>query len=378
MRVQQPSETDLTSLLACCLMVCFSLPEASVDVTYKISSGDPDGSFTVDPGTGALRTGRPLDHELWPSLELEIQASSGSPPIFDHARVRITITDVNDNPPSFLPSSSESLLLPEATRVGAVVYRVRAEDRDYGANGQLSFELLSPENQRTFSVDRSSGEIRLIGTLSYRNAPQYDLRVLAKDAGVPQLSATFRLVVQVRAEDGQGPVFDTLTYRVELKENAPLNTRFLQVRALSRDQGGDSAHDSASTRLSYHLRADGDAAGFGIAPDSGWLFVKSAVDREAKEMYLLTVLASSGSGHTKKTGSATVRVSVTDENDNSPRFSQERVFLAVRENLPAGSGFGRVSATDGDAGLNSRLSYRLLHTDRNFQINSLTGEKILL
>lgn len=79
----------------------------------------------------------------------------------------------------------------------------------------------------------------------------------------------------------------------------------------------------------------------------------------------------------KKTGSATVRVSVTDENDNSPRLSQERVFLAVRENLPAGTGFGRVSATDRDAGLNSRLTFRLLHTDRNFQINSQTGEQAM-
>ncbi len=114
--------------------------------------------------------------------------------------------------------------------------------------------------------------------------------------------------------------------------------------------------------------------GLALCTDSGWLFVKSALDREAKEMYLLTVLATSGNGQLKKTGSTTVRVSVMDENDNTPRFTQERAFLAVRENLPAGTGFGRVSATDRDAGLNGRLSYRLLHLDRHFQINSHTGE----
>ncbi|KAF4082073.1 hypothetical protein AMELA_G00147500 [Ameiurus melas] len=342
------------------------------DISYTISSGDPEGYFTVDIETGALRTSLPLDHEAWPSLELEVQARSGSPPVFAQTLVRITITDVNDNTPTFLPSSSESLLLPEATKMGTIVYRVKAEDRDSGANGQLSFDLLSSEGQRTFSVDRSSGEIRLIGSLSYESAPRYDLLVLAKDCGAPQLSATFTLVVHIQAENDQGPVFDTMTYRVELKENTPLNTRFLQVRALSRDHGGNGASSSSSTPLSYHLRPDGDAAGFGIVSESGWLFVKSALDREAKDIYMLTVLASSGRGQLKKTGSATVRVSVTDENDNSPRFSQERVFLAVRENLPAGTGFGRVSATDRDAGLNSRLTFKLLHTDRNFQINSQT------
>uniref|UniRef100_A0A8C9VBP1 Protocadherin-16 n=1 Tax=Scleropages formosus TaxID=113540 RepID=A0A8C9VBP1_SCLFO len=347
---------------------------ASKDVFYTICSGDPDGYFTVDPETGVLRTSRPLDHEAWPSLELEVQARSGSPPAFGQTRVRITVADVNDNAPTFLPSSSESLLLPEATALGAVVYRVRAEDPDSGPNGRLSFDLaLVSGTQRTFSVDRTSGEIRLVGVLSYEMAPRHDLLITARDSGAPQLSATFTLVVHVQAEDDQGPTFDTLTYRVELREGTPVNTCFLQVRALHREAGGTGGN-AASGPLAYHLRPDGDAAGFGIAADSGWLFVKTALDREAKDLYLLTVLATSGSGQLKKTGSATVRVSVTDENDNAPRLAQELAFLAVRENLPAGTGFGRVLASDRDAGQNSRLTYRFLHADRNFQISSQTGE----
>lgn len=299
-----------------------------------------------------------------------MQARSGNPPAFGQTRVHITIADVNDNPPVFLPSSSESLLLPEHTEMGTVVYRVQAEDRDSAVNGQLTFDLSSSNGlQRIFSVERSSGEIRLVGSLSYENTPRYDLQVIAKDSGVPQLSATFMLVVHVQAENDQGPVFDTLTYRVELKEGTPISTRFLQVRALNRETP-TSGHIAP---LAYHLRPDGDAAGFGIAADSGWLFVKSALDREVKDMYLLTVLASTGHGQLKKTGSATVRISVTDENDNSPRLTQERVFMAVRENLPPGTGFGHVLATDRDSGPNGRLAYRFLHPDRHFQINTHTG-----
>ncbi|XP_026137609.1 protocadherin-16-like [Carassius auratus] len=347
----------------------------SKDISYTISSGDPTGYFTIDSETGALRTSLPLDHEAQPSLNLEVQAHCGNPPAFGQTRVRITVSDVNDNAPVFLPSSSESLILPEDTRMGTVVYKVQAEDHDSGPNGLLSFDLFTGGAQRTFSIDRNSGQIRLIGSLSYEAMPRYDLQVIAKDSGAPQLSSTFTLVIHVQAENGQGPMFDSLTYRVELKESTPLNTRFLQVRAVNRDGGITPGPSStSSTPLAYHLHPDGDAAGFGIVSDSGWLFVKSALDREAKEMYLLTVLATSGNGQLKKTGSATVRVSVMDENDNTPRFTQERVFLAVRENLPAGTGFGRVSASDRDAGLNGRLSYRLLHLDRHFQINSHTGE----
>uniref|UniRef100_A0A8C7XTF0 Protocadherin-16 n=1 Tax=Oryzias sinensis TaxID=183150 RepID=A0A8C7XTF0_9TELE len=352
----------------------------SKGIYYSISSGDPDGYFTVDSTSGTIRTALPLDHETCSSLDLEIQARYGSPPSYGTSRVHISISDINDNAPTFLPSSSESLLLPEVTKMGTVIYRIQATDKDSGHNGQLSFDLISAgaagsSGQRTFGIDRGSGEVRLIGSLSYDSVPRYDLQVIAKDGGAPQLSSTFTLVVHIQAQDAQGPNFDTLTYRVELRENAPLNTRFLQVRALNREASGNGGSSSSiSSSISYRLRPDGDAAGFGIMPDSGWLFVRSSLDREAKDMYLLTVLATSRHSGTGRTGSATVRVTVTDENDNSPRLSQERVFLAVRENLLAGTGFGRVSATDRDAGLNARLTYRLLHADKHFQINSQTGE----
>ncbi|KAM8835014.1 protocadherin-16 [Synchiropus picturatus] len=350
---------------------------ASEKIFYSISSGDPEGLFAVDGSSGTIRTTQPLDHETCSRLDLEIQARAGSPPAYGTSRVRLTISDVNDNAPTFLPSSSESLLLPEVTKMGAVIYRIQATDKDSGHNGQLSFDLISAgvagsSGQRTFGVDRGSGEVRLVGSLSYESVARYDLQVLAKDGGAPQLSSTFTLVVHVQAHDAQGPNFDTLIYRVELRENTAPHTRFLQVRALNREgKGGGS---SPSSPVSYRLRADGDAAGFGVVPDSGWLFVRSGLDREVKDMYLLTVLATSGPRGAARTGSATVRVTVTDENDNSPRLSQERVFLAVRENLMGGTGFGRVSATDRDSDVNARLSYRLLHADRHFQINAQTGE----
>ncbi|KAJ7997604.1 hypothetical protein DPEC_G00230730 [Dallia pectoralis] len=359
-------------------------------ISYSISSGDPEGYFTVDPTSGALRTSLPLDHEAHPSLELEVQACYGSPPAYGTTLVHIAVSDVNDNAPTFLTSSYESLLLPEETKMGAVVYRIQASDRDSGPNGQLSFDLVSSGpgdsgGQRMFGVDRGNGELRLIGVLNYESSPRYDLQVIAKDGGVPQLSSTFTLVIHVQTQDAHGPTFDTLTYRVELRENTPLNTRFLQVRALNREAAGNGA--SSSSSVLYRILPDGDAAGFGVVADSGWLFVRSSLDREAKGLYVLTMLASSDTGdqgvaggvaggvtRVGRTGSATVMVTVTDENDNSPRLSPERVFLAVRENLPAGSGFGQVVATDRDAGLNARLSYRFQHSDRHFQINSHTGE----
>ncbi|XP_068026259.1 LOW QUALITY PROTEIN: protocadherin-16 [Melanerpes formicivorus] len=340
-------------------------PGHAEDIFYSISSGDPHGYFSIDSASGQLRTSLVLDHESQAALTLDVQARSGSPPAYSQARVRIAVSDVNDNAPAF-PAPSDSILLPEATPPGTAVYTLQAEDRDGGANSQVSFELAAG-GAGAFVVEPSSGTVRLASALRYEAGAGYELLVVARDGGAPQLSATFTLLVHVQAEHDHAPVFDTLTYRVELREGVPVGTRFLQVRARARGAEGPA--------LAYHLRADGDAASFGIAPDSGWLYVRSALDREARELYLLTVLASAGgAGEARGTGSSTVRVSITDENDNSPRLSQERYFFTVPENQAPGSSVGRVMATDRDAGQNGRLSYRLLPPDPGFLIHPQTGE----
>ncbi|XP_009953897.1 PREDICTED: protocadherin-16, partial [Leptosomus discolor] len=343
-------------------------PGHADDIFYSISSGDPHGYFSIDSASGQLRTSLPLDHESQAVLILDVQARSGSPPAYSNTRVKISVSDVNDNVPVF-PAPSDSILLPEATEPGTTVYTLQAEDHDSGANGQVNFELVSG-GDGTFSVERSSGAVRLIGALQYEASAAYRLAIVARDGGVPQLSSTFTLLVHVQAEHDNGPIFDTLTYRVEVQEGVPVSTRFLQVRALARD--------AESVTLTYHLRADGDAASFGIVPESGWLYVKSALDRETRDLYVLTVLASAGGsgagGEARKTGTSTVRISITDENDNSPRLSEERYFFTVPENQAPGSSVGRVMASDRDAGQNSRLTYRLLQHDPNFLIHTQTGE----
>lgn len=335
-------------------------------VFYSISAGDPQGHFSIDPSSGQLHTNLALDHEAQSILTLEVQARSGSPPAYSSARVQITVSDINDNPPRF-PLSSDSVSLPEGAALGTIVYTVQAEDPDSGANGQVHFELAS-RGMAAFGVERLSGKVRLMGALHQESLSPYKLLILAQDGGTPRLSATFTLLVHMQAEDQLGPLFDTLTYRVEVREGVPVGTHFLQVRALAREH---------NALLAYHLRADGDATSFGIAPDTGWLHVRRTLDREVQELYVLTVFAVAGEGEGRQTGTSTVRVTVTDENDNSPRLSEERYFFTVVENRPAGSSVGRVIATDWDAGPNSRLTFRLVPHEGHFLIHTQTGERTL-
>ncbi|XP_078259032.1 protocadherin-16-like [Rhinoraja longicauda] len=336
----------------------------SDSVFYTISSGDPNGYFAVDRATGQIRTKAELDHESDAVVTLDVQAHSGSPPAYSGTKVKVTISDINDNKPTFA-TSSESILVPESTELGSVIYTASAGDQDSGANGQVQYNLAS-SSQRSFSIDRTSGQLRLIGPLSYEAAARYELEIVAKDSGAPQLSSTFTLVVHVQGQSNTAPIFDTLTYRVEVKEGTAINRRFLQVRALSQDTKGH--------QVTYHLRPDQDSASFGIVPESGWLFVRSALDRENRDVFSLTVVASSIEGELTKTGTAMVHIAITDENDNAPTLSEDRYFFTAQENVPAPATVGRVLATDRDQGLNSKLTYRLQPPHSSFHINPQTGE----
>lgn len=63
-------------------------------VRYSIYSGDPDGYFSIDPTSGNIRIANTLDHETKPQVLLNIQATSGEPPVYGHTQV-ITIQPDN-------------------------------------------------------------------------------------------------------------------------------------------------------------------------------------------------------------------------------------------------------------------------------------------
>ncbi|EOA93033.1 Protocadherin gamma-A1, partial [Anas platyrhynchos] len=65
------------------------------------------------------------------------------------------------------------------------------------------------------------------------------------------------------------------------------------------------------------------------------------------------VLRASDGGEPARTGTARIRVSVLDANDNAPVFSQAVYAVRVPEDVPVGSTLLTLTATDGDEGLYS-------------------------
>lgn len=71
--------------------------------------------------------------------------------------------------------------------------------------------------------------------------------------------------------------------------------------------------------------------------------------------------------------STSVIVHVLDENDNSPTFLHDVLFLKVKESPVPQGVIGKITAIDRDSGKNGQLSYFLLSDGKFFKMNPNTG-----
>ncbi|NXH61788.1 PCDGA protein, partial [Rhabdornis inornatus] len=148
------------------------------------------------------------------------------------------------------------------------------------------------------------------------------------------------------------------------------------------------AHDPDSGRnslQSYELSGDEH---FSLAVQAGpggdqrpELVLAKALDREEAAFHELVLRAIDG-GDPARTGTARIRVTVLDVNDNAPVFSQAEYTVRVPEDVPVGSVLVTVTATDSDEGLNGQVKYSLKKSTgkalKMLQLNSDTGEITLL
>ncbi|XP_067909921.1 cadherin-20-like [Heterodontus francisci] len=90
----------------------------------------------------------------------------------------------------------------------------------------------------------------------------------------------------------------------------------------------------------------------------------SNMDREVKDGYQVVVQAKDMGGQMGGlSGTTTVNITLTDVNDNPPRFPQKLYQMSVMESAMVGSAVGRILAKDADEGLNAELSYSFIDGD---------------
>ena len=329
-------------------------------LSYSLSGTDA-ARFTIDPATGAVRFTaspdfeNPGDNDGDNIYDIVVTASDGTNSA--EQPVAITVTNVNDNTPSFTSATSAGVA--ENRTVDSVVYTAMATDAD---GDPLSYSL-SGTDAALFTIDPATGAVRFIASPDFENPGDadrdnvYDIVVTASDG---DNSANHDVTIRVTNVNDNTPSF-TSAASASVAENRTADS--VVYRAMAADGDGDP--------LSYSLSGT-DAARFMIDPNTGAVRfiappdVENPGDADRDNVYDIVVTAFDGSNRTNQP----VAITVTNVNDNTPSFTSAD-SVSVTENQPVDSVVYRATATDADG---DPLSYSLSGTDAaRFTINPATG-----
>ena len=355
---------------------------------------NPNNYFAIDSARGEISIDKPIDREtLGPSsggvLMLRVRASelvNGAPREEDPsttatADITITIRDVNDEAPLF-NKPEYKVTLHENVPLGTPLANLNMEvkDLDTSPNAVFDINLVGGDQNNKFSVEpkRATGHTAVSlkvnsQNLDYENANErkFLLLVEAKEANNGRLSSTATVTVDVLDLNDNSPLFPKDSYTAIVAESAPEGFEVITITAEDRDSGS-----FGTSGIVYKLSGQG-AELFIVDPFSGTITVASCLedclDYETVQAYYLSFSATDNNGEGKKTV-VSLRISVSDANDNPPKFAQRLYKASINEGEQSFEPQLFVKASDLDE--SSILRFNIIdgNTNNLFNLNRLTGE----
>uniref|UniRef100_A0A8C0YTG7 Protocadherin 10b n=2 Tax=Cyprinus carpio TaxID=7962 RepID=A0A8C0YTG7_CYPCA len=367
-----------------------SFPET--DITVEISESATPGTrfplesaFDPDVGSNALRTyditnnnyfyldvqtqtdgnkfaelvlEKPLDREQQALHRYVLTAvDGGQPPRTGTALLVVRVLDSNDNVPVF-DQPVYSINLAENAPVGTLVIQLNATDSDEGPNGEVIYSFsnhISSRVKELFDIDARTGRIEVRGEVDFEESSLYQIYVQAKDMGPNAVPAHCKVLVKVTDVNDNAPeiIFSTVTESVS--ENAATGTVIALLSVTDKD-----SEDNGQT----HVEILGDVP-FKLKTSFRnyyTIVTDGPLNRETVEAYTVTVVARD-KGIPSLAASKSIKVHVSDENDNAPTFTQPIYDVYVTENNVPGAYIYAVSAVDPDVGQNAYITYSIVECE---------------
>ncbi|KAM9356568.1 protocadherin beta-11-like [Symphorus nematophorus] len=348
-------------------------------VTYYFSdlnSGLGD-LFTVDAKRGIISTKGVIDYEKDKKFELRIEAKDQGG-LTDSSKVVIEVIDVNDNTPTVSVMSFTSPVS-EDSPSGTTIGIINVKDLDSGDNGQVICRI---EPNAPFKIKSNLRNYYTLVTdtvLDRESVSEYNITVVATDAGMPSLSAKKTFHLKVSDVNDNSPVFPQSVYTAFITENNSPGISVLTLKAKDPDE-------KQNARISYILEDTNVGASpvseyVSINAESGVIHAVRSFDYEQIRQLVFIVRAQDG-GSPPLSSNVTVKVMIQDQNDNPPQvlYPVQTGGSLVAEMVPRSADVGylvtKVVAVDVDSGQNAWLSYKLQKaTDRAlFEVGLQNGE----
>ncbi|XP_057177586.1 protocadherin beta-15-like isoform X15 [Triplophysa rosa] len=313
---------------------------------------------TADGGKYAeLVLEKELDREQQKDIDMILIATDGgTPQRSGTAVIHITVLDANDNVPVF-SQSVYKVTLPENTPPGTSVITVSATDADEGPNGEVSYEFsrISDKAAKIFFIDKTKGQILVIGEIDYENEKEYEMGIHAQDAS--GLSSTAKVIVDISDRNDNPPRIILKSLNNLIPENSMPGTEVGIINVQDKDSG-ENRQIRCSVQPNVPFRLNPSIKNYFS------LVTTNALDREKESDYNITVTATDG-GSPPLSTSMTIHLSISDVNDNPPVFEQQSYSAYVTENNKPGTSVCSVSANDPDWRQNGTVVYSLVYSEIN-------------
>ncbi|XP_063353981.1 protocadherin alpha-8-like isoform X27 [Pelmatolapia mariae] len=338
-------------------------------------------TFSLDKDTGEIRVKGGIDFENMEVYKLDVHATDkGQPPMSTNCRVIIKVLDVNDNKPE-IEVTSLSKMVSEDSKPGTVVALISITDQDAGLNGKV---ICSLSDNVPFDLKPSFQDnmysLVIKHKLDRESVSHYDVTITATDCGVPPLSTSRTLSIDVSDVNDNAPQFAQNPVELYLVENNEPGKPICSVSASDNDLNENAA-------LTYRIIREEssqqkNAAFLNINSDNGQITALKSFDFETLKTFQFQV-AASDSGTPPLSNNVTVNVFILDQNDNAPvilyPLSSNGSAQGVEEiprNVNAGHLVTKVRAYDADIGYNGWLLFSLHEvTDHSlFALDRYTGQ----
>uniref|UniRef100_A0A670YAU8 Protocadherin Fat 3 n=1 Tax=Pseudonaja textilis TaxID=8673 RepID=A0A670YAU8_PSETE len=342
-------------------------------VNGELTGNNKDGVFIIEQDTGIIKLDKRLDHEADPAFHFKVAATLQleKVDIVVIVDVDIKVLDINDNKPIFEAAKYDTIIM-EGMPIGTKLVQVKATDADSGANGQVTYSLLTELDidriSEVFTIDGNSGWISTLKDLDHETDPTFAFTVVSSDLGEAlSLSSTTLISVTVTDINDNAPVFQQEMYRGSVKESDPPG-EVVAVLSTWDEDTSDINH-----QISYHITGGNPKGKFalGLVQNEWKVYVKRPLDREEQDVYLLNITATDGLFVTQ----SAVEVTVTDVNDNSPVCDQVTYMAIFPEDIPPNKIILKMGARDVDIGSNGEIHYSLYGSGNGkFLLDPESGE----
>lgn len=359
-------------------------------LTYYLS--ETETQFSVEPETGVISTTELLSCPQQQSCSTTSRTKvscpkscvftvfardHGSPRQDGRTYVTVNLVDTNDHDPvirfQYFPLTGIYATVDENAANSSVVAAIYVVDMDEGLNGDTVIKIISGNEKQHFRLENtpSFDIVRVNGILDREEISKYNLTVIATDKGSPPRTATAHLIIHVNDVNDHEPVFEKSEYSAVLSELAPIGTYVASITATDEDTG-------VNAQIFYDFVSGNAKQWFLIDPISGLVTTRMSLDREIQGTVELNVSARDGGPNPKWTYTQ-LKVTILDENDEAPQFSQNYINVTLSENTQPSTLIAMLTAADHDQGTNGSVTYSFQSGvdekyPNTFALDTMTGQ----